>query len=212
MSAPRPIAELVAELSARLGAAAVSTDSEDLAQSASIEASSSFVLVELPQNGETATLELSRAMLLPVEAGPAPRITFFVDAAQATTLDVELRCSTRAGNFTPDHVLFQQSIELSPGESQPVTIAADVQLESPAYLFYTLLRNPAVSVRLSSSRVTGVLSLTQSMNAAVAKGTRQEPPEGSGIDSFEFWLPARRSHAMAINATTAHTPAKPQRR
>lgn len=183
-------------------------DSDDLALAASIEASSSFTLAELPQNGETATLELSRAMLLPVEAGPAPRITFFVDAAQATTLDVELRCSARAGNFTPDHVLFRQSIELSAGESQPVTIAADVQLESPAYLFYTLLRNPAVSVRLSSSRVTGVLSLTQSMNAAVAKGTRQEPPEGSGIDSFEFWLPARRPGGLnlALRADPPLTP------
>jgi hypothetical protein len=30
------------------------------------------------------------------------------------------------------------------------------------------------------------------MNAAVAKGTRQEPPSGSGIDAFEFWLPSRR--------------------
>jgi hypothetical protein len=30
------------------------------------------------------------------------------------------------------------------------------------------------------------------MNKAVAKGARQEPPEGSGIDSFEFWLPQRR--------------------
>src|SRR5262249_43459583 len=34
--------------------------------------------------------------------------------------------------------------------------------------------------------------LAQTMNAAVAKGVRQEPPEGSGIESFEFWLPARR--------------------
>jgi hypothetical protein len=49
-----------------------------------------------------------------------------------------------------------------------------------------------VSLYLSEARVTGVLTLAQSMNKAVAKGTRQEPPPGSGIDSFEFWLPARR--------------------
>jgi hypothetical protein len=30
------------------------------------------------------------------------------------------------------------------------------------------------------------------MNKAVAKGAKQTPPEGSGIDSFEFWLPSRR--------------------
>jgi hypothetical protein len=30
------------------------------------------------------------------------------------------------------------------------------------------------------------------MNKAVAKGALQEPRPGSGIDSFEFWLPTRR--------------------
>jgi hypothetical protein len=30
------------------------------------------------------------------------------------------------------------------------------------------------------------------MNAAVAKGAKQEPPLESGIESFEFWLPSRR--------------------
>jgi hypothetical protein len=57
---------------------------------------------------------------------------------------------------------------------------------------YCLLRNPAVRVHTSEQRVTGVLSLSQSMNYRVAKGAKQEPPPGSGIDSFEFWLPARR--------------------
>ncbi|MGC4051174.1 MAG: FAD-dependent oxidoreductase [Paludibaculum sp.] len=176
-------------------------DSEDLARSARVEASSSFELRELPADGETAALDLSRAMLLPVSKGLAPSVTFYADVTQPTTLDVELRCSSRAGSFTPDQVLFQQSIELMPGTGQRVVFAPDTQLDSPSYVFYTLLRNPAVSVRLSPVRVTGILSLTQSMNAAVAKGTRQEPPEGSGIDSFEFWLPSRRpgGHNLALS-------------
>ncbi|MGJ5819723.1 FAD-dependent oxidoreductase [Paludibaculum fermentans] len=173
-------------------------DPDDLAQSALVTSTSSFVVDELKPCGESATLALSRAMLVPVAAGPAPKVTYFVDVSAATTLDVELRCSARPGNFTPDLELFRQSIELAPGEAQPVTIAPDIQTEAPAYLFYTLLRNPAVSVQLSSTRVTGVLSLTQSMNAAVAKGTRQEPPEDSGIDSFEFWLPARRPGGLNL--------------
>jgi hypothetical protein len=40
--------------------------------------------------------------------------------------------------------------------------------------------------------VTGVLAVTQKFNRAVAKSPRQEPPPGSGIDSFEFWIPQRR--------------------
>jgi hypothetical protein len=57
---------------------------------------------------------------------------------------------------------------------------------------YVVLGNAAVSLHASELRVTGILSLSQSMNKAVAKGARQEPPPGSGIDSFEFWLPSRR--------------------
>ncbi len=54
------------------------------------------------------------------------------------------------------------------------------------------MANPDVSVHLSDQRVTGVLAVTQKFNRAVAKSPRQEPPPGSGIDSFEFWIPQRR--------------------
>jgi hypothetical protein len=43
--------------------------------------------------------------------------------------------------------------------------------------------------------VTGVLQLTQSMNSSVSKSAVQEPPEGSGVDHFAFWLPQRRPQA-----------------
>lgn len=46
--------------------------------------------------------------------------------------------------------------------------------------------------RLSEQRLTGVLSVAQKFNRAVAKSPRQEPPPDSGIESFEFWLPERR--------------------
>ena len=164
----------------------------DLVPAAAITATSEFVLDELTPCGETLPLDASRAMLLPVAAGPVPSVTFLVDVAGTTTLDVEIRRSTRAGNFTPDHVIHRETIALQPGTAQPVRLLCQAALEAPAYLYFTLLRNPAVRVHLSDARITGILSLSQSMNAAVAKGARQEPPAGSGIDSFEFWLPARR--------------------
>ncbi len=167
-------------------------DPDDLARGARISASSEYVLEEFGSSGQTAPLDVARAMLLPVPAGPAPAVTFLADVSEATVLDVEVRASARPGNFTPDRVLHHASLALAPGRPQPVTLRPAVALAEPAYLFYTLSRNPAVAVHLSGERVTGVLSLTQSMNKAVAKAARQEPPEGSGIDSFEFWLPARR--------------------
>jgi len=51
---------------------------------------------------------------------------------------------------------------------------------------------PGVSLALSDERLTGVLALTQKGHRAVSKAAVQTPPEGSGIDTFPFWLPARR--------------------
>jgi hypothetical protein len=119
-------------------------------------------------------------------------VTFLADVAEDTSLDLELRLCSRLGSFTPDVTLARQTIRLTAGPAQPLRLAFDTVVERPQYAFYCLLRNPAVSLYLSEQRLTGILSLSQSMNAAVAKGARQEPPEGIGIDSFEFWIPSRR--------------------
>jgi hypothetical protein len=175
-------------------------DPEDLAPQANLRSSSCFELEELRPNGEVQPLDTSRAMLIPVPAGPIPAVTFLVDVSEATTLEVEVRAGARPENYTPEAVLHAQSFALQPGKAQPVRIANGAAVEAPRYLSYCLLRNPSVSVHLSDLRVSGVLSLSQSMNKAVAKGARQEPPPGSGIDSFEFWLPARRpgGHNLAL--------------
>jgi hypothetical protein len=68
----------------------------------------------------------------------------------------------------------------------------DAKIDAPRYAFVCLMANPDVYVHLSDQRVTGVLAVTQKFNRAVAKSPRQEPPPGSGIDSFEFWIPQRR--------------------
>lgn len=167
-------------------------DAADLARQATVTASSSLVLEELPSNGQLVKLDMARAMLLPVPAGTVPAVTFLADVSEETSLTVEIRTAARAGNFTPDVTLQRVLLPLTQGSAQPVTLPGGFALDAAAYLCYALLPNPAVSVHLSDIRLTGVLSLAQSMNAAVAKGARQEPPSDSGIDSFEFWLPGRR--------------------
>ena len=167
-------------------------DPEDLARAAGIRASSEFAFGGFLPSGETVRLDASRAMLLPVAEWKIPAVTFLVDVTEATTLEVEIRGASRRGNFTPDETLFPDAIPLAPGPRQPVSIRCEAAHQRSAYLFFALLRNPAVSVHLTDTRVTGILSVSQMMNAAVAKGTKQEPPAGSGIDSFEFWLPVRR--------------------
>lgn len=176
-------------------------DPADLARTASIRASSCFELEEMPPDSAVQPLDASRAMLLPVEASPMPAVTFLVDVAKRTVLEAEVRGSLRAENYTPERTLHKQRFELQAGAAQTIRVAGEAQIESPRYLTYILHKNDDVSVHLSDLRVTGVLSLSQSMNKAVAKGARQEPPAGSGIDSFEFWLPSRRpgGRNMAFN-------------
>jgi hypothetical protein len=197
-------------------------DPDDHAQAAQVVASSHLTLAELPAGQDSVTLEQPRAMLLPLDAGPAPTMSFWVRASRETNLIAQLRTSSRPGGFTPDNILSEKVIRLGcPDENSGLTVGARtigsatsvvdrvetqttqhawsevsidfaVELEAPCYVAVVLQSNPDVELALSDTRLTGVLSLSHRMHGAVAKGAVQTPPESIGIDSFEFWLPERR--------------------
>lgn len=167
-------------------------DPEDLGQRAAVTASSRFLLRGFPADAEPLALDASRAMLLPVPAGQLPSVGFVVDAREATELELEVRGSSVEGNYTPDVILVREKVKLLAGTAQQVWMRPDTHSLAPQYVAYCLMRNPAVSVHTTKQRVTGVLSLSHSLNRAVAKSAMQDPPPGIGIDSFEFWLPSRR--------------------
>jgi hypothetical protein len=139
-------------------------------------------------------LDAPRAMALPVKAGAMPAVTFVVDAAKATKLEVELRGSSKVGNYTPDVVLARRSFELAKGNGQSVRVEYGVRIAEAQYVFACLGKNDAVAVQASDERVTGVIS--------VARSRMHEPPEGSGIETFEIWNPSRRpggkNHAITV--------------
>lgn len=54
------------------------------------------------------------------------------------------------------------------------------------------MANPNVAVHCSETRLTGVLAVCNRFNPAVAKAGTQQPTEDIGVDTFEFWCPARR--------------------
>lgn len=167
-------------------------DPDDLVRHATISSSSELVLSELAPSGETLPLTESWAMMLPLAAGPVPRVAFVVDAAAPTTLRAELRISSRPDNHTPDTTLATVEVELPAGSSQVFAPVFEAVIGEPCYAFFCLLRNEQVAVHLSDQRLTGVLAVCQSGNKAVAKSATQSPPPGIGIDTFEFWLPRRR--------------------
>ncbi len=167
-------------------------DTEDLVRSARISVSSELKLSGFAPNGETTALDAASAMMLPVQAGPMPCVEYLVDVRTAATLRADLRISSKPENHTPDVTLAALDIPLRAGEGQSAKLDFLAQIDEPRYAFVCLLPNPEVSVQLSDQRVTGVLAVSQKFNRAVAKSPRQEPPPGSGLDRFEFWIPQRR--------------------
>jgi len=175
-------------------------DPDDLAQQARPSASSRLRLKQLPDDGPKISLKYSRAMLFPVGAGAMPRVGFVVDADRPTTIEVQLRTSSRPGNFTPDVVLAARRVRLLAGDHQSVSVSFDHCFERPGYAFVCLMQNEHAAVHGSNQRMTGVLSLTHRRNGAVATSHTQQAPAQSGVDSFEFWLPSRRpdGHNLAV--------------
>ncbi|MDI1335970.1 MAG: FAD-dependent oxidoreductase [Lacunisphaera sp.] len=167
-------------------------DKSDLAKAAAFTASSELRLGELRPCGETRELDFARAMMLPVQAGPMPKVTCLVDVTEPTELELELRISSKPDNHTPDTTLKTQRFPLHPGKRQSVVMEFGAVIDEPRYVFVCLMANPHVAVHLSDQRLTGVLAVSQKFNRAVAKSSRQDPPPGSGIESFEFWIPERR--------------------
>jgi FAD dependent oxidoreductase len=173
----------------------------DMARSATVTASSTFELETLPASGETIVLDRPMAILLPLTPGSVPIITVFTTAEQPTSLNAELWISSREGNTTPDLLLSSIEIEVPAGASNSAIINFHATTPRNAYAFVVLLTNPLISLALNHEYLCGVLTLSQQMNPAVAKSPVQAPPEGSGIDTFAFWLPTRRPAARNLACT-----------
>lgn len=178
-------------------------DPDDLARRAHLSASSQLSLSSFLPSGEVMELTESWAMMLPMFGGPVPKIELLLDVAAETTLEVELRVSSRAGNHTPDVVLERIAIPLRAGGGQWIGLPFSSTLDSQCYAYVCVLLNGQVTVHLSDQLATGVLALCHNGNKAVTKSATQSPPPGIGVDSFEFWTPKRRPHgknlALRIN-------------
>jgi len=167
-------------------------DPDDLAQEATITASSQLRLAKLSPDGPLLPLTNSWAQMLPLPVGSVPAVSFIMDVEESTTLRMELRTSHRPDNHTPDVILDAKTLELDAGENQQITADFDAAVNEPRYVFVCLMENEHISVRCSQQRVTGVLSL--------AYRHTQKPSKDIGVETFEFWCPQRRpaGHNFAI--------------
>ncbi|PSL02610.1 FAD-dependent oxidoreductase [Cecembia rubra] len=174
-------------------------DDQDLVRSAQITCSSELELFGLPFNGPWYPLDFSMAQMLPVEPGGVPAMKIQVKSSVKSKLNVELRLSEKPENYTPEVILERLQIEVEPGENF-YSFSFDQEIPTAQYVFVTFMANSDVMLKCSNTRMTGLLTVFNKYNKSVATSSRQDPPPGIGIDSFEFWVPERRpqGHNLAF--------------
>ena len=174
-------------------------DPEDLMESAGISVSSTLQLEELKFDGPLFPLIYGVAQLLPVQPGAFPSVEVEISVAEDCELDVSLRRSLKVYNFTPDVVLAYHTYSLKKG-LQRVVINLDVAIAVETYAFICFHKQPQCSIRMSETRITGIVSVFNKQNIPVSNYGKQEPDPGTGFESFEFWVPIRRpgGHNLAM--------------
>ncbi len=167
-----------------------------------ITASSSLSLDALPFDGPWQTLTYASAQLLPLQPGMVPVFEIEINAIKATTLDISLRKSSKAYNYTPDVLLGERQIDLKEGV-QRINLDFNAMLDQADYVFLCFHQNPEVEIKCSNTRITGLVTVFNKQNKAVSNYGRQEPDPGIGFDAFEFWTPERRpkGHNIAMTIT-----------
>jgi hypothetical protein len=177
------------------------SDPDNLVEKATITTSSSLQLGELPGSDHWAAIEHSVAQMLPI-SGKMPAMTVCVEASQHTTLNVELRKSSKAFNHTPDVTLEMRSYALAPGK-QEILLDWTENFEEECYAFVCFIKNENIKIQYSEKRVTGILTVFNATNPAVSNYGKQEPEEDLGVDTFEFWCPQRRPEGRNLAFTLA---------
>lgn len=175
------------------------SDDGDLAHSATIKASSSFKLSELPDDGPWLRLEYPVAQMLPLNAESHCVVQLKVRAERECNLRVALRLSDDPENFTPEKTVSEQDYALMKGE-QTIEFQMDPAMDCERYGYLCLYGDDGIEVACSNVRLTGLLTVWKKFNRAVSNHGEQVPPEGIGIDRFEFWVPERRpaGHNLAF--------------
>jgi uncharacterized protein YjhX (UPF0386 family) len=171
-------------------------DNDNILKDAVIECSSTYKLSELKSNGSFESLRYSAALLFPIK-DTLPGMSIEVEAIEDTELEIQLRKSSKRGNYTPDETLEVKKIYIKQGR-QFVHFVFDRHFEKEEYVFIAFMSNDKVSLAVSDNILTGVTTVYNQVNIAVSNYGRQDPPEGIGIEAFEFWCPKRRPEAKNL--------------
>lgn len=158
---------------------------------ATVTASSEYHLARLPPNGKWEPLSARMAILLPVKAGESlPDFTVTLRARTPQNVTVRLLGSQRAGNFTPELAYDECAFPVNGEQDHRCTFSW--QSERDQYVFVAFDATDDVEIALTDVALPGIMTVFNSLNARVAKHTRQIADGDYGVDEFDFWLPRRR--------------------
>lgn len=172
-------------------------DKEDLIQTATSIKAESLQLNEIPAANIWKNIEHAAGQMLPVKQGEMPTLTLVLNALEDTTVDVELRKSSKPFNHTPDLILETKKIALTKGLNE-VELKFESIFPEACYAFVCFMKNKNVVLQYSEKRITGLLSVFNSTNPAVSNYGKQDPQEDIGVEAFEFWCPQRRPEGKNI--------------
>lgn len=129
-------------------------------------------------------LDESVAQMIPLQKGDVlGKVQVDLCASEETALEVELRISSKAFNHTPDVVLETKILALHQGKQQLELVFGTVMPEEQ-YVFLVFKKNPLVQLQYTQERITGILSVFNTVNEAVSNFGKQTPPEDIGIEEL----------------------------
>ncbi|POT56719.1 FAD-dependent oxidoreductase [Citrobacter amalonaticus] len=168
---------------------------DDPALGATVTTSSEYMISTLPPNGQWLPLGERMALLLPVKAGDKlPAMSFQLRADTPQSFTVSLLGADKAGNFTPEQHYAECAIEVH--GSGEYRCAFDWLCDRDRYVFIAFPVLSDVEIALTDTHLPGIMTVFNSLNARVAKHTRQLPDADYGVDAFDFWLPRRHPHQV----------------
>lgn len=163
----------------------------DLAPLAKVTASSQFTWTQLPDDGPKAALDVARAQLVPIPAGPLPVARVLVTLDRPTSVPLSIYCGNGPGDFTPSERLWHDSPPLPAGTHWARWAPEGITTQGQ-YMYYRIGPAPGVCVHTTNQRLSATLSVRHLRT--------QEPPDGLGFERFEIWTPERRpgGHNLAL--------------
>jgi hypothetical protein len=172
----------------------------NLSSSAILTTSSEYKLSRLNSSGEWQKLEYSTAQLLPITKGDKIKISLELNSEENTYVTFQLRSSHKLINYSPEVIHESLELRLKKGINS-VEIEFETKFVIDQYVFFCILKNEHISIQTSNMFLTGTMMLMNRYDKSVATSGVQLPPDGIGIDSFEFWLPSRRPAPQNIALT-----------